>query len=250
MNMSGRLHRHRSAKTAATSAKQRKLQCFHQLAGNSKRRLAMADMTTTPSTPEGLPNLPVVAYLTEHDNEDMLWFDRKEAVLYCDENEPEPLVKLSDALAAIAAQQEKNPVHLGSGVGGGVQVRESVAIALWHRFAPDHIGTFEEELHKAEYRAAADAVIALIGTTGKGWQPIATAPKHTEVLCWREDQGVFISQLTTPDGVISTEEMERDNLEFPDDFEGWWNAVWGWQEGSEKPTHWMPLPAAPTGEGA
>ena len=86
-------------------------------------------MTTTPSLPEGLPNLPVAAYLTEHDNEDMLWFDRKEAALYCDENEPEPLVKLSDALAAIAAQPQKNPDHLVSGVCGGVTQWQSIETA-------------------------------------------------------------------------------------------------------------------------
>lgn len=77
------------------------------------------------------------------------------------------------------------------------------------------------------------------------WQPIETAPKHTEVLVWRNDSGVFIAQLTTPDNVMSDEEIEEF---FPDDFgdfEEWFCAAYGWQEGSEKPTHWMPIPDEP-----
>jgi len=81
-----------------------------------------------------------------------------------------------------------------------------------------------------------------------GWQPIETAPKHTEVLVWREDSGPFIAKLTDPYEVIQVEEMERENMEFPDDFEEWYSDAYGWQEGSEKPTHWMPLPPPPTKE--
>lgn len=77
------------------------------------------------------------------------------------------------------------------------------------------------------------------------WQLIETAPKHTEVMVWREDSGPFIAKWTTPDGVMSTEEIERNRMEFPDDFEEWWSDAYGWQEGSEKPTHWMPLPPPP-----
>ena len=77
------------------------------------------------------------------------------------------------------------------------------------------------------------------------WQPIETAPKNTEVLVWREDSGPFIAKLTDPYEVITVEEMERDDLEFPDDYEEWWSDAYGWQEGSERPTHWVPLPAAP-----
>lgn len=77
------------------------------------------------------------------------------------------------------------------------------------------------------------------------WQPIDTAPKYTEVLVWREDSGPFIAKFTDPYEVISVEEMEREGLEFPDDFEEWWSDAYGWQEGDERPTHWMPLPAGP-----
>jgi len=77
------------------------------------------------------------------------------------------------------------------------------------------------------------------------WQPIETAPKHTEVLVWREDSGPFIAKFTDPYEVISVEEMDREGLEFPDDYEEWWSDAYGWQEGSERPTHWMPLHAGP-----
>lgn len=79
------------------------------------------------------------------------------------------------------------------------------------------------------------------------WNPIETAPRNTEVLVWRSDSGVFIARLATPDAVFSDAEMEREELEFPDDFEEWWCDAYGWQEGAEKPTHWMPLPPPPTG---
>lgn len=42
-------------------------------------------------------------------------------------------------------------------------MRETVAILLWHRFAPNHHMEWEEETHKAEYLDAADAVIFRIG---------------------------------------------------------------------------------------
>lgn len=41
--------------------------------------------------------------------------------------------------------------------------REKAAIILWHRFAPGHHAEWESEPHKAEYREAAAAVLALAG---------------------------------------------------------------------------------------
>lgn len=119
--------------------------------------------------------------------------------------------------------------------------------AIFHKWAgKNDYGAAYLRCYPEGFRHIARAVLE---GARRGWQPIETAPKYTEVLCWRADQGVFISKLTTPDEVISTEEMEREGLEFPDDFEEWFNEAWGWQEGSERPTHWMPLPADPA-EGA
>lgn len=80
-------------------------------------------------------------------------------------------------------------------------------------------------------------------TLPAGWKPIESAPKYTEVLVWRDDAGVFIAQLTTPDGVMT--DAEQAEADLPDDFEEWFSPDYGWQEGDERPTHWMPLPAAP-----
>lgn len=78
------------------------------------------------------------------------------------------------------------------------------------------------------------------------WLPIESAPKHTEVLVWREDSGPFIAQFSTPEGVFATDVLEKMGDSFGDDFEEWYSEAYGWQEGSEKPTHWQPLPGAPT----
>jgi hypothetical protein len=78
------------------------------------------------------------------------------------------------------------------------------------------------------------------------WQPIETAPKHTEVLVYREDAGVFIAQLTTPDNVMSDKEIEESFPDGHDDFEEWFSDAYGWQEGGERPSLWMPLPKPPT----
>ena len=40
--------------------------------------------------------------------------------------------------------------------------KEKAAIALWHRFAPGSQLEWEDETHKAEYRAAVDAVMEAI----------------------------------------------------------------------------------------
>jgi len=44
---------------------------------------------------------------------------------------------------------------------------ESVAIVLWHRFGADQVETWEDEIHKAEYRAAASAVLRLSPLAGQ-----------------------------------------------------------------------------------
>lgn len=92
-------------------------------------------------------------------------------------------------------------------------------------------------------------VLKLLATLrAPGWRPISEAPRGKEVLVWREDSGPFIAKLTTPEEVISTEEMDREGLEFPEGYEEWWSDAYGWQEGDEKPTHFMPLPPPPEKE--
>lgn len=96
----------------------------------------------------------------------------------------------------------------------------------------------------AKDAAAAPSPIPVV--EAGGWMPIESAPKSTEVLVWRADSGPFIAKFVTPDEVIPTEEWERGaSLSFPDDFEEWFSDAYGWQEGDERPTHWMTLPEAP-----
>lgn len=81
-----------------------------------------------------------------------------------------------------------------------------------------------------------------------GWQPIETAPKETELLGWRADCGVMLIVYTSFDRFATEQECEETDEEtlFKKD---WFGSVLqcGLErlEGSEKPTHWMPLPADP-----
>jgi hypothetical protein len=59
----------------------------------------------------------------------------------------------------------------------------------------------------------------------------------TEVLVWRVDSGPFIAQLVAPCDVPDADD-ESDDLR-------WLADAYGWQEGSEKPTHWQSLPQGP-----
>lgn len=94
-------------------------------------------------------------------------------------------------------------------------------------------------VHHIERLYTAEQMRAMFDAAKPQWQSIESAPKHTEVLVWREDSGSFIAKLTTPDAVLSERELEH--AEFPEDFEEWFSDAYGWQEGSEKPTHWRPL---------
>lgn len=80
------------------------------------------------------------------------------------------------------------------------------------------------------------------------WQPIDTAPKDgTEVLAWREDCGQFIALYTSPDSFPFTE-AEIDLMEESWLFQKDWFTQWPASqrlEGTEVPTHWMPLPTPP-----
>ena len=80
-----------------------------------------------------------------------------------------------------------------------------------------------------------------------GWQPMNTAPKDgTEILVWRDDSGSFIARHTDGYGVIPEHEQDEEwCTEETLEHEGWWSDAYGWQEGPETPTHWMPIPTGP-----
>lgn len=85
------------------------------------------------------------------------------------------------------------------------------------------------------------------------WQPIETAPKDgTEIVAWRDDSGWFAAFFGSCENLcLSDGEIEAAINEVGEDsffLETWWAFTQdGVQrlEGSERPTHWMPLPTPP-----
>ncbi|WP_421560843.1 MULTISPECIES: DUF551 domain-containing protein [unclassified Pseudomonas] len=82
-----------------------------------------------------------------------------------------------------------------------------------------------------------------------GWQSMETCPQHTEVLFYRSDAGVFSGMITDADHFMS--DKERDEWSGTEqemfDLDAFGFGDWGVCrcDGSERPTHWMPLPAEP-----
>lgn len=82
-----------------------------------------------------------------------------------------------------------------------------------------------------------------------GWQSMETCPQHTEVLFYRSDAGVFSGMIADADHFMS--DKERDEWSGTEremfDLDAFGFGDWGVCrcDGSERPTHWMPLPAEP-----
>ncbi len=80
------------------------------------------------------------------------------------------------------------------------------------------------------------------------WQPIDTAPKDgVELLGWREDCGIILMRYTAPIDFLTDAELEELDEESAEAYD-WFAAdfIAGCRmDGSETPTHWMPLPEAP-----
>ena len=84
------------------------------------------------------------------------------------------------------------------------------------------------------------------------WQPIDSAPKDgTELIGWRDDCGPLLIRWTSFSELMTDLEIEQSGIDEETLFaEDWFYADIvrsGRLEGSEIPTHWMPLPPAPSG---
>ena len=82
------------------------------------------------------------------------------------------------------------------------------------------------------------------------WLPIETAPKNgTELIGWREDCGPLLIRWTSCSELMTDFEIEASGIDEKTLFaEDWFYAdifSGGRLEGSEIPTHWMPLPPPP-----
>ena len=82
------------------------------------------------------------------------------------------------------------------------------------------------------------------------WRSMESAPKYTEVQLWRDDAGAMYGIFCSPEHFLDDQEIERLYADCPDlaEVENWWAFGAGGAEildGTEVPTHWMPLPAAP-----
>jgi hypothetical protein len=89
------------------------------------------------------------------------------------------------------------------------------------------------------FRAGVHAaqLAAPVAAQEPAWLPIASAPMHKEVIVWREDSGAFLARKIA---YCDVEGCDSDS-----DEPAWLADQYGWQEGSETPTHWMPKPADP-----
>lgn len=80
------------------------------------------------------------------------------------------------------------------------------------------------------------------------WQPIETAPMDgTEILGWREDCGIILIRFTAPIHFATDSELDVLDSESAECHD-WFSAdfIEGLRlDGSEAPTHWMPLPEGP-----
>jgi len=97
---------------------------------------------------------------------------------------------------------------------------------------------------KSEVPAGSGSLDPLFGI----WREIETAPKDgTEILVWREDCGILLARWDVPENFLTESECEKMGAESAEQYD-WFYADFvegGRLDGSEIPTHWMPLPFMP-----
>lgn len=145
-------------------------------------------------------------------------------------------------------QPKSDSVHLTSATGQG---RTTEARPVAWRFKSREGGEWHfDGTEPTGHVFNVEPLYATPSPAAQGWMPIETAPRDgTEILVWREDCGPFMAKWTCANDLRTMSDRERDELDeeslfsydwFGGDSEGNFRA-----DGSEVPTHWMPLPADP-----
>ena len=161
------------------------------------------------------------------------------------------LTKLADALAKVASNYtasmyREDSEHIreaarilraaaGVDVAGLMELAEAMANAAYAS-AVDYInGAGADATKEVEARAALESALRMALAGREEWQPIETAPKDVAVLLWGKywnNKDVFQRPLVGQWNPISNPQR--------------WEALGEYRFGI-RPTHWMPLPAAPKG---
>jgi hypothetical protein len=108
----------------------------------------------------------------------------------------------------------------------------------------------EDVYSAAQMREYALAALSAVQAV-PGWRDIESAPKDgTEILAWREDCGPFMAKWSSAEELRTMTDKEREELDeesrWQEDWFGGDSEMGGFRcDGSEAPTHWQPLPAAP-----
>lgn len=122
-----------------------------------------------------------------------------------------------------------------TGKGGGLGIDPEVAAKIQDNFGKWVVETLNAAL--------------VSSSTPSPWKDIESAPKNgTEILVWRRDASVFIVRWEWAGDVVPKDRSGDPIEDYDEEFHGWWSDAYGWQQGIDTPTHWMPLPPPPTGE--
>ena len=162
------------------------------------------------------------------------------------------LTKLADALENIAQMEYPSAHHDGKNLreaaallraAAGVDVAGLMAMVKEHALNCYELGAIKSDVKNhaqqrmkvAGFYAALESALRMALAGREEWQPIETAPKDVAVLLWGKywnNKDVFQRPLVGQWNPISNPQR--------------WEALGEYRFGI-RPTHWMPLPAAPKG---
>lgn len=127
--------------------------------------------------------------------------------------------------------------------------REAVASPVTHLldFLTANDGASGVVIDCDDVKPIADEIRSLLAVAApaEGWQGIETAPKDGTILLWDAARNVAVSGRWHVEPTLDTPSAYEPGWAFwttDDDLIVWDGGEW------DKPTHWMPLPAAPTGD--